>query len=279
MDNESYLQEQQEKLKAIVSPFQAELNRSQKLADFLKQCVRCVGKDDFLRLDELLNSKMAENVVQEDKLSQCKPFLDSLRENAREKVEQYRVKFIDDLVALGEDAGLEISVDFPRFSILKGIDGEIAFAERSTTINKKVIKSIDPRRIVTALGRLKKQLYDQPFDPQKYVESLFTTYTQICKTENLSLGSPVPIQHFYLEYVIARQSKVFFTNMEKGKFRGYSLEQFGVDVWRCFDAGINTTSKGFGFRLTPGRKHSLWLLDSTGEKQQIATLSFQKSGE
>lgn len=276
-NNESFLQEKQEKLNEIVRPFQQELNRGQRLADFLKQCLRCAGRDDFLQLDELLTSKMAENVVQEEALAECKPFFDSLRQYAREKVEKYRLEFIEDLVRLGEEAGLDITIDFPRFGILKGIDGEIAFANRTTTINKKVLKSIDPRRIVTALARLKKQLYDRPFDPQQYVESLYATYAGICKKDNISAGSPVPIQRFYLENVISLQSKTFFTNMDKGKFRGYSLEQFGVDVWRCFDAGITETLSGMSFKLTPGRNYSLWLLDSTGEQKQISSITFQES--
>ena len=277
MDNEAYLQENKEKLNAIVRPFQKELNRKQRLADFLKQCIRCVGRDDFLQLDELLTGKPAENVEQEEALAGCKPLFDSLRENAREKVERYRLEFVEDLTRLGKEAGLDITIDFPRFSILKGIDGEIAFADRTTIINKKVMKSIDPRRIVTALGRLKKQLYDQPFDPEKYIETLYATYAGMCKAENLPAGSAVPIQRFYLEYVISLQSKVFFTNMEKGKFRGYSLEQFSVDVWRCFEAGVTMTSQGMRFKLSPGRNFCLWLLDSTGQRKQISSISFQES--
>ena len=277
MDNDSYLLEKQEKLNEITRPFQKELNRGQRLADFLKQCIRCVGRDDFLQLDELLNSKMAENVEQEEILVDCGLLFDDLRKNAGDKVARYRMELIGDLTDLGKEAGLDIVIDFPRFSILKGIDGEIAFGDRTTIINKRVMKSIDPRRIVTALGRLKKELYDRPFEPQKYVNSLHETYALICKTDNLPAASPVAIQRFYLEYVISLQSKVFFTNMEKGKFRGYSLEQFSVDLWRCFDSGITTTSKGMSFKLTSGRNFCLWLLDSTGERKQIASISFQES--
>ena len=60
MDTESFLQENQENLNNILKPFQQELNRGQRLADFLKQCVRCLGRDDFLQLEELLNSKIAK---------------------------------------------------------------------------------------------------------------------------------------------------------------------------------------------------------------------------
>jgi len=269
--------EKQDKLKKIASPYQKELNRGQRLADFLKQCIRCVGRDDFLQLDELLTSKMAEKVEQEDALSDCKPLFEILREEAREKVDRYRLEFTEDFLRLGKEANLDIIIDFPRFGILKGIEGEVAFASRTTTINKKVLKSVDPRRIVTALVRLKIDLYDRPLDPEKYVDSLHATYVNICKADNLSLGSPVAIQRFYLDYVISMQSKVFFTNMERGKFRGYSLEQFAVDIWRCFEAGTSATSKGINFKLTSGRNFALWLLDSTGEKKQISSITF--SGE
>jgi hypothetical protein len=277
MENEIFLLEHQDRLKEIISPYQKELNRGQRLADFFKQCIRCVGRDDFLQLDELLASRMAANVEQEEALSGCKSLFESLREDAGEKVDRYRLKFIEDLTRLGKEADLDIVIDFPRFTVLKGIEGEVAFANRTTTINKKILKSVDPRRIVTTLARLKKQLYDRPLDPEKYIDGLYATYIKIRKTDNLASGSPVPIQRFYLDYVISLQSKVFFSNMEKGKFRGYSLEQFTVDIWRCFDAGCTSTSKGIHFKLTSGRNFSLWLLDSTGEKKQISSITFQES--
>jgi len=266
----------QEQLSAIVRPFQQELNRCQRLADFIKQCIRCAGRDDFLRLDELLNTKPATEVVQEEALAECAPILESLRADAREKVEKYRLEFIEDLTRLGNDAGLAIDIDFPRFSILKGIDGEIAFSERTTTINKKVLKSIDPRRIVAALVRLKKQLYDRPFNPREYIDGLYETYIGICKADNLTVGQPVPIQRFYLQLVISLQSKTFFTNMDKTKFRGYSLEQFSVDLWRYFESGIGGTSDGKLLDLNPGRNFSLWLLDGVGERRQISSISFKE---
>ena len=274
MNKESFLQNTQEELNAILRPYQQELNRGQRMADFIKQCVRCAGRDDFLQLDEQLQTKMAENVEQEEPLTDCKPLFDSLREYAGEQVERYRLQFIEDLNRLAEEAGLPIEIDFPRFSVLKGIDGEINFSKRITTINKKALKSIDPRRIVTAALRVKKQLYDRPFDPQVFIDSLYKTYASIIKTEKFPPGHTVPIQQFYLEYVISRQTKTFFTNMDKTKFRGYSLDQFGVDIWRYFEAGIGGTSNGNVLQLTPGRNYSLWLIDGNGEPRQISGISF-----
>ncbi len=274
MDNELFLQNTQEELTGILRPFQQGLNQGQRMADFVKQCIRCVDRDDFLQLEELLSAKMAGDIESAEGLQDCKALFDSLREYAREQVERYRVQFIEDLARIAEEAGLPLEIDFPRFSVLKGIEGEIAFAKRQTIINKKVLKSIDPRRIVTAASRLKKQLYDGPFDPREYIDSIHDTYGAICKADNLALGETVPIQRFYLEYVISQQSKTFFTNMDKIKFKGYSLEQFGVDLWRYFEAGIGGTSSGKMLQLTPGRNYSLWLIDSSGERQQITGISF-----
>ncbi|MCI5195314.1 MAG: hypothetical protein D3919_03625 [Candidatus Electrothrix sp. AW5] len=276
MDTETFLQENQENLNNILRPFQKELNRGQRLADFLKQCVRCLGRDDFLQLEELLNSKIAQNVEDEEALSECGPLFQTLREYTGEQVEKYRFAFIEDLSRLAEEAELPIEIDFPRFTVLKGIEGEIDFSKRSTTINKKILKSIDPRRIVTATLRLKKQLYDSPFDPQAFVDSLYATYTKINQQEDAAPGHPVGIQQFYLEYVISLQSKAFFINMDKSKFRGYSLDQFSVDLWRYFAAGIGGTSNGMMLQLRPGRNNSLWLIDSDGERRQITGISFQE---
>jgi len=276
MDTENFLQENQENINNILRPFQQELNRGQRLADFLKTCVRCLGRDDYLQLEELLNSKTAQNVEEEDALSECVPLFQTLREYTGEQVEKYRFQFIEDLSRLAEEANLPLVIDFPRFTVLKGIEGEIDFPNRTTTINKKAFKSIDPRRIVTAALRWKKQLYDGPFDPQAFIDGLYATYTKINQQEDAAPGHPVGIQQFYLEYVISMQSKTFFTNMDKGKFRGYSLDQFGVDLWRYFEAGIGGTSNGMLLQLRPGRNNSLWLIDSDGERRQITGISFQE---
>jgi hypothetical protein len=279
MDNEILLQNSQEELNEILRPFQKRLKSEQRMADFIKKCISCAGRDDFLQLDELLSSKLAKNIIEEEKLKNCRSIFDNLEKYTSEQVERYRIQFIDDLSELAENADLPIEIDFPRFSFLKGIDGKIEFSKRITTINKKTLKSIDPRRIITAALRLKKQLYDRPFDPQKYIDSLFEIYTKISKTDNLALGNPVPIQQFYLEYVISLQSKIFFTNMDKGKFKGYSLEQFSVDLWRYFEADVKGTSNGMLLQLTPGRNNSLWLIDREGERQQITAISFHGGEE
>jgi hypothetical protein len=202
-----------------------------------------------------------------------------LSEYANEQVERYRMEFIEDLKGQAQEADLEISIDFPRFHSLKGIEGEINFSNRTTTINKKLLKSIDPRRIVTALLRVKKQLYGRPYDPLTFIDGLHAIYNNILKQENQSTGAKVPAQRLYLDYVISLQSKPFFENMDKGKFRGYSGDQFSVDLWRYFQAGIEGTSSGHVLKMTPGRISALWLIDSAGEKRRITSISFEEKEE
>jgi hypothetical protein len=276
MENEIFLQDTQQQLNEILRPFQREVNQKQRLADFIKQCLRCAGRDDFLQLEELLNTKQAQQAEAEEGLSGCTELFSGLRDYVKAQVEKYRFQLNEDLMRLAEEADLPIEIDFPRFSVLKGIEGEISFSRRTTTINNKALKSIDPRRIVTALLRLKKQLYDRPFDPQAFIDGLYAAYGALCKKGDCTKGQPVPIQQFYLEYVISLHSKAFFANMDKGKFRGYSLEQFGVDIWRCFEAKIGGTSNGMMMQLRPGRNNSLWLIDSDGERRQITGISFQE---
>jgi hypothetical protein len=274
-----FLEGVQEDLKQIVQPFQRDLNQKQKKADFIQLCIRCAGRDDFLRLDELLRSKPAEDICQDEVLASCGPVFEALGAYAHEKVEQYRMDLIEDLTRQCEEAGLPIEMDFPRFTLLKGIDGEIDFSSRTTKINKKVLKSIDPRRILSAVLRLKKQLYDSPYDPLPFIDSLCRVYLEILENEDLPAGRPVPMQTFYLAYVIFLQPKTFFQNMDKAKFKGYSLDQFSVDLWRYFQSGTGGTSDGYELQLTPGRNKALWLLDPEGELRQITAISFHEKQE
>ena len=275
-DREEFLEHIQENLTAVVRPYQQQQNRRQRMADFVKQCVRCAGRNDFFQLDELLKSKMAQDVEEEMGLKDGAEFLEQLRIYADEQVERYRIQFIEDLTTLAREAELPIEIDFPRIGVLKGIEGEIDFAQRKTTINKKVLKSVDPKRIITALRRVKQQLYDRPYDPQAFIDKLYDVYAEILKKEDREMGESVAMQQLYLEYVLSLQSRAFFQDMDKGRFRGYSLDQFAVDIWRYFQAGTGGTSEGYAVQLRPGRNRALWLIDSDGERRQITTIAFQK---
>ena len=276
-ETNEFLEDIQKDLKQILQPFQRDLNQRQKKAELIKQCIRCAERDDFLQLDELLKSKLAKDVCEDEALASCTPVFETLGAYADEKVAQYRMDLIQDLTQKCQEAGLELEMDFPRFTVLKGITGEIDFAGRATRINKKVLKSIDPRRIMTMVVRLKKQLYDKPYDPQAFIDGLCKVYLELIEKEDLPAGRPVPMQQFYLAYVVSLQSKTFFQNMDKGKFKGYSLDQFSVDLWRYYEAGTGGTSDGYELQLTPGRNKALWLLDTQGELRQITAISFHKA--
>ncbi len=89
-----------------------------------------------------------------------------------------------------------MEIDFPRFTVLKGITGEIDFASRATKINKKVLKSIDPRRIMAMVGRLKKQLYDKPYDPQAFIDGLCTVYLELLEKKIWPQAALFPCSNF-----------------------------------------------------------------------------------
>lgn len=277
-NSEDILREAQDDLTELLRPYQQQLNQRQRMAEFVGKCIQCAGRNDFLQLDELLRSKMAEDVAIEEGLGGTAEIFDRLKTFADEEVERYRIQFIEDLTARALEAGLPFEIDFPRFSVMKGIDGSVDFSERRTTINRKVLKSIDPRRIVAAAVRIKRELYDGPYDPRTFIDSLYRTYSEIITKEKAPEGQSVPVQRFYLEYVLSLQSKTFFQDMEKGRFRGYSLDRFAVDLWRYFEAGIGGTSQGRVLQLRAGRSNALWLIDGDGERRQITTIAF-KEGE
>ena len=274
--SEAFLEEVQESLSGLLRPYQQRQNQRQRMADFVRQCIRCAERDDFFQLDELLKSKMADEVQKEGGLKACKELFDQLRTYADEQVDRYRVEFIDDLRTRAEEAELPMEIDFPRFTVLKGIEGEVDFGARGTVINKKTLKSIDPRRIVAAVLKVKRQLYDRPYDPQAFIDGLHQIYKDLLKKEKGTPGHAVPMQRFYREYVLSLQSRAFFQDMDKGRFRGYSLDQFAVDIWRYFQAGTGGTSGGYALQLSSGRNNALWLIDSDGERRQITTISFQE---
>ena len=265
-----------DQLNNILKPYRQQYKYREKVITLINKVMRGVEKDDFFILDELLNSKLANELVDIEELADCKPLFDELRNNSNQQIEQYRIQFIEDLQTLANEVELPITVDFPHFSILPGIAGEIQFSSRKTTLNKKTIKTIDPQRIVTASSKLKQQLYSPNYDASQFIGQLFSLYKQSLKTSKQSIGSEIPIQEFYLSYVLSLQSKSFFSDMDKGKFKGCDIDQFAINIWRYYESEMGDIDNTYALKLRPGRNNSLWLIDSQGEKRQITSIAFQE---
>lgn len=269
------VEETKSQLEELVKPFQQEQNRRQKKADFVKKCIQCVEKNDFFQLDELLKSKQASDVLEDPNFQECQSIFSQLQAYADEQIEQSRLQFKDALLRSASEVGIPMTVDWPKFFVLKGIQGEVDFTKRTTVINQTTIKSIDPKRIAQAALNIKRKLYDSPFEPETFINALFACYKEILKQSNQGVGNPVPIVQFYTDYVMSLQSKTFFQNMDKGKFRGYSLEQFAVDLWRFFESKA-ICADGYFIKLSPGRGKPLSLIDHDGQERQITHVSFTK---
>lgn len=271
------VEEAKHHLEEILKPFQHELNRWQKSSDFIKKCIQFIEKNDFFQLDELLKSKQVSEVLENANLRDCVSIFSQLQMYADEQIERYTSEFKNGLMQAAAKAGLPMEVDLPRFFVLKGIEGEVNFAARQTKLGELTIKSFDPKRIVSVALSLKRKLYDSVFEPRSFVNSLFTCYQEIVKKEKLGMGDAVSVCQLYTDYVWSLQSKAFLQNMDKAKFKGYSVEQFVVDLWRFFTSDVSSTDDGYCIRLASGRGKALWLIDQVGEKRQIVHASFVKS--
>ena len=104
-----------------------------------------------------------------------------LRAFADKQIDKYRLNFNADILEMAEKAGLPIAVEWPRFSVLKGIDGEFDFQNRTTKINEITLKSVDPKKIVAKALDIKKKLYDSVFEPQKFINGLLECYQELLK--------------------------------------------------------------------------------------------------
>jgi hypothetical protein len=127
-----------------------------------------------------------------------------------------------------------------------------------------------------AVLALKRHLYDRPFEPQGFIDGLFTVYQKVNQPAGRGIGDVAPVQTIYVEYTLSLQSRSFFQDMAKGKFRGYDADQLAVDFWRYFSSDVSSTSEGYVLRLSPGRNNALWLIDASGERRRISGLSFQR---
>ncbi len=249
MDNETFLQEQQDHMNSMLRPYQSELRRRERLADFVNKCIRSAGRDDFFQLDELLNSRLAADVEVEAGYEGMREVFERLRKDTARKVEHYQVQFLEDFKQLVEETELPLKNDFPRLTLLKGMDLEVKFNEKQAVLNGKVLKTVDPQRIMHAVLQLKRRLYDRPFNPQEFIDRLYTACVKVSKTEGGNIAGGVSLPMVYREYTWSLQAQSFFQNMAKGRFREYDADQFAVDFWRYFSSDVASTSEGYVPRL------------------------------
>lgn len=270
------MEDAKSQLEVIVKPFQQEQKKQQKKGEFVEKCIRCIEKDDFFQLDELLKSKQASEIVEDPQFSECKSIFSSLSVQTDRRIDQYRLTFNAGLLELAEKMNLPMTIDWPRFSVVKGVEGELDFSKRTTTINQTTLKSIDPKKIVAKALDLKKKLYGSIFEPQKFINALLESYQTVLKKTGQKMGDTVPISELYVDYVWSLQNKTFFLNMDKVKFKGYSIEQFAVDLWRFFESGSSAEGE-YRIKLTPGRNKMFWLIDQDGERRHITGALFMKN--
>jgi hypothetical protein len=276
MEPEDVLRAQQARLTEMLRPYQREVNRRQGIADFVNRCLRSASRDDFFQLYELLHSRTAGEIETEPGWEDAKEVFDQLRADATQKVERYQLRFLEDFTKLVQEAGLPLENDFPRLRLLKGIELKVVFAEKHTLLNGKPLKTVDPARLMRAVVALQRHLYDRPFEPQGFIDGLYTVYQKVNQAAGSGDGAVAPMQTIYVEYTLSLQSRSFFQDMAKGKFRGYDADQFAVDFWRYFSSEVSATSNGYVLRLSPGRNNALWLIDASGERRRISGLSFQR---
>jgi hypothetical protein len=276
MENEAFLQEQRDRLNEFVRPYQREINRRQRLADFVNQCMRSAARDDFFQIYDLLNSRRATDVEAEPGYEGIHDIFEILRQDALHKVERYQYHFMEDFARLAAEAELPLKNEFPRLWLLKGIELEVKFTEKQTILNGKTLKTVDPQRIMRAVLNLKRRLYDRPFEPQQFIDGVFTAVQKVNRAAGNRDTDSAPVQSVYLEYTLSLQSRSFLQDMAKGRFREYDADQFAVDFWRYFSSDVSTTSEGYTLRLDSGRGSTMWLIDSGGEKRRYSSLTFLK---
>ncbi len=276
MEPEGALPVEQTRLAEMLRPYQRDVNRRQRIADFVAACIRSAERDDFFQLYELLHSRMCSDVEAEPGYEDVNEVFTHLRADATRKVEHSQLNFLEDFSRLVQEAGLPLDNDFPRLRLLKGIELEVSFPEKRTLLNGRPLKTVDPQRLIRAVLALKRRLYDRPFEPQEFIDGLFAVYQKVNRAADRSDGASAPIQTMYLEYTLSMQPRSFLQDMAKNKFREYDADQFAVDFWRYFTSEVAATSDGHVLRLSPGRQNAMWLIDTSGERRRISSLSFHR---
>ena len=255
MEQQTFLQDQQARLTDLLRPYQRELNRRQRLVDFVNACIRSAGRDDFFELYELLHSRTCGEVEAEAGWEEVKDVFAGLRDDAIRKVERSQSTFQEDFARLADEAGLPIENDFPRLRLLKGIELEVEFPNKRTIINGKPLKTVDPQRLIRAVLALKRRLYDRPFVPQEFIDGLFAVYQKVIRTgRTASWATPPLFRPSTWNTPCPYSRAVFFRIWRKGNFASTMPINLRWISGAILLSDVCGHRAGQVLRLTPGRK-------------------------
>jgi hypothetical protein len=214
-------------------------NALKRQRDFIEQVHERAALDppNYSVLRRLLSLPAMDEVVEDFKPES--ESLIALKEATDEAWGRMRLSAINDFVKGAEQAGLAVRGQAPRFTVGRGNEVTFDVSKNRTSVNKTVIKSIDPRDVLEKVRADEERLWGENIDAAAEMERVYNA----AKDEAASGGGAegVSILRVYDRIIRGLPSP------EKKKF---SKEVFAARLSRLLESGT-TTEDGHVLVLRP----------------------------
>jgi hypothetical protein len=148
------------------------------------------------------------------------------------------------------------------------------FAEIKTFARSKRIKSMDPTIIAHELKKELVRLFDRPFEPKLFLNSLFSAYQKLQSESKKN----VLIKDVHRILWLEKQKDIFFESSDSAKMISYPLDEFSIDLGKLIQSGVQSLDNGYICRISLG-SGGINIYRTDGDFNAYKFLEFSKGGE
>lgn len=168
----------------------------------------------------------------------------------------------------------QITGRFPSYQINRRFVVSFDLKTHTVKLESLTVHSFQISTVVSRLQKRYKELWEGPFDPQKFLEELRAAYRRaVLLEERGDLGQEIYLYKVHRELFAGRQSNNFWRTSHG--LRAYPEEAFAADLSRLLSSGITTHA----LTLIPGRqeRHMYILYDPLrGERLYYSLLKMME---
>ncbi|MBI2876429.1 MAG: hypothetical protein HYY20_06070 [Candidatus Tectomicrobia bacterium] len=129
----------------------------------------------------------------------------------------------------------QITGRFPSYQIDRRFAVSFKLETHTVQLESLTVHSFQIPTVVSRLQKRYKELWEGPFDPQKFLEELKGAYRRVLRLEGESLGQEIYLYKVHRELFANRQSSNFWRT-SRG-LRAYPEDAFGAELSRLLASG------------------------------------------
>ncbi len=243
----------------------------------LKAIKKTFEKNDFTKLGVLIESSRFENALKALNLEQIHT---EFKDVHQRYIAAMRLEFDKKFLSVCNELNLkDVTGDSMSEFRIRGIlsvkiNYPKSYAEIRTFARSKRIKSTDPTKIAHELKTEVTRLFERPFEPRAFLNSLFIAYQKLYTESKKTILLKDVHRIFWLE----KQKDDFFESSEPRKMVLYPLDEFSVDLGRLMESRFQSLENGYVCRISLG-SGGVNIYGKDGNFNSYKFIEFKRGGD